>query len=267
MAPNDVVSHKVATSAARTWTGRLKGIELPRDPFEAGVLVDPPVTTRIVAQTLREAPYRSVGRMQIHFDPLTEPFIGSGWVVARRAFITAGHCVYFRSKGGWIYSAEFCPRYDASCPKEFVVETVYTLQGWLDGEPGRMSRQYDLAACVVTEPFTASEPPLPFDYFTVPALQYAALGYPTTPNDRHDFNGERMWQSFGSVLAYQDNRLAAQNDLTGGASGGPWLEASEQDQVGGITASRPSSLNDPNVAISPTFVDGFRNLYDAVKNL
>lgn len=262
MPKNDVVKHDLVVGEAIDWDADMQPMELPSQPEAPDakpLLADPPTDTMIDGRVLTETPYRSVGKMGLRFVPETTLY-GSGWVVAKKAFITAGHCVYYRPKGGWIIRAEFCPRFNVACEKGWKVSAVYTLQGWLDGDWA-----YDLAACVVTEDFGDTEPPVAFQTFTVPALEYAAIGYPMDPTSNHDFNGKRMWQSYGKFLKLENDRLYAENDFTHGASGGPWLEASESDDVGGITSSR--SGDDPNIAKSPLFVEGFRNLYDAVKDL
>lgn len=265
MGKNDVVKHDLPVDAqAIDWDAVMEPVETWPQSRRAAVLAEAPTDTMLTGQILQEAPYRSVGKMALQFTP-EKTLFGSGWVVAPRAFITAGHCVYHIGKGGWIIKGQFCPRYDNACTKYFKVATVYTLQGWIDRQD-EADRQYDMAACVVTEEFTASEPPIEFAAYTLPALQYAAVGYPAKPNDTHDFNGKRMWQSYGNFIQLSSGILSAENDLTGGASGGPWLQASENDAVGGITVyRRPDS--DPNVALSPEFAEGFMNLYNAVKDL
>lgn len=262
MAPNDVVSHNVAVNLAKGRSADGGAIEMPfaPPPPHLAVPAKPPTTVKIVAPLLGVNPYRSVGKMELWFDPLSVVKRATGWVVAPRAFITAGHCVWYERYGGWIYSAQFCPRYDNGCSKQFVVEKVFTLQGWIDSGANR-DRQYDLAACVVTEPFTESEPPLPFRLGD-PSVGVHAIGYPITPTPKYDFNGQRMWQSSGEVVDYDDGTWYAENDLTGGASGGPWLD--DDQVVRGITAARPA---DPNLALSPPMGQGFQNLWDAVRNL
>jgi hypothetical protein len=68
----------------------------------------------------------------------------------------------------------------------------------------------------------------------------------------------------GDTTDEGDGMIWAENDLTGGASGGPWLRG-DDEIVGGLTSARIT--DDPNLAVSPVFAQGFQNLYDAVKNL
>lgn len=263
MAKTDVVKHDLNPSEATIdWNADVPPIPLRSPPDEKIPLpeVAPPIDRKITGEDLNQFPYRSIGKMQMQFDPLRS-FYGSGWVVAPRAFITAGHCIYDNDNGGWVEKAAFCPRYDASCPKAWVVSTVYTLQGWY----ADTDWAYDLAACVVTEPFTAEEPPIPFSIFLVPELKYVSIGYPRIPTDKHDFNGKRMWRSQGNLVSYDPvGILTAACDLTSGASGGPWMEPPDGATAGGITSRRADVTG---YGDSPIFGQGFQNLYDAVKDL
>ena len=265
MPPNDVVQHNLNVPARVNWDeSEPLPIPLVRRAGAVGIPANPPVDTMITDPTIDTAPYRSVGKMHLKFDPLIG-LNGSGWVVARRAFITAGHCVYYRDKGGWIYEAAFCPRFNIECAEKiFTVERVLTLQGWID-TTNEDDRQYDMAACVVTEPFLPSEPPLEFVVSSLPALDYAAIGYPGPPIPAHPFNRKRMWQSAGGLYIAQNSMVWAENDLTNGASGGPWCEPASNWVVGGLTSARLT--DDPNLAVSPVLGQGFENLYNAVKNL
>jgi len=188
----------------------------------------------------------------------------TGWVVAPRAFITAGHCVYYKALGGWITEAALCPRFDNACAKAYTVTAVYALKGWIDSGDDEDHR-YDIAACVVSEKFADTEPPLSFDTSILPGLKFTAIGYPITPITGHEFNGKRMWKSVGGLISAGGDIQWAENNLTNGASGGPWCEPDNNYVVSGLTSYRE---DDANRSASPMFSNGgFQNLYDAVKNL
>jgi V8-like Glu-specific endopeptidase len=216
----------------------------------------PPVTTRVTDEELITAPFRSVGKMGLIIGGGRKT--ASGWVVARRAFFTAGHCVFHPKFGGWISWASFAPRYNNGVDTMFLGATVYSLKGWVESN----DRAYDMAACVVTENFAETEPPLAVDAGILPGLNFTAIGYPLRPIPGHDFNGKRMWKSVGDFIKLENGRLYAANSLNDGASGGPWCETGNKMVVSGLNAQRRNSAE---VCISPYFVNGFQNLYDAVK--
>jgi V8-like Glu-specific endopeptidase len=185
--------------------------------------------------------------------------VGSGWVGARRAFFTAGHCVYHPKFGGWVTWAAIAPRYNNNVVPTYTVASVYALKGWLDSS----KREFDMAACVVTVSFATTEPPLAFDAGILPGLNFTAIGYPAKPVPGYDFNGKRMWKCVGDFIRTKKNRLYAANNFTSGGSGGPWCETGRLGVVSGLNAARHT---DPQIAISPYFASGFQKLYDAVKD-
>jgi V8-like Glu-specific endopeptidase len=265
MADTDVVKHELSVSVRAepiNWDEFTEPMPFPVEEndlsSESGLLeITPPVTTRVTDEELVTAPYRSVGRMGLVIGG--ERKTASGWVGARRAFFTAGHCVYHPNYGGWITQAGFAPRYNNGFDKAYKVATVYSLKGWVDSN----NRAYDMAACVITENFADTEPPLPFDAGILPGLNFTALGYPIRPIPGHDFNGKRMWKSVGDFIKFDNGRLYASNSLNNGASGGPWCETQNNMVVSGLNAQR---LNSAEVCVSPYFVNGFENLYNAVKD-
>src|SRR5690349_17149644 len=264
MPPNDVVRRDLQTTTQLDFKDEIESMPMPLGHQPMAVAVGgPPETTQITESEMNTAPYRSVGRMELSYKKY-QTLSASGWVVARRAFMTAGHCVYEEERGGWIIKASFCPRFNVDCTgKTYTVEKVFTLKGWIDTVE-EADRQYDLAVCLVTEPFDATEPPLPFLANAAPASKYAAIGYPGKPIPGYQFNDKRMWQSRGKLLL-ADKMLFAENNLTTGASGGPWCVPEENWVVRGLTAARVSP--NPNTAVSPLFAQGFQNLYDAIKDL
>jgi V8-like Glu-specific endopeptidase len=264
MPPNDVVRRDLQTTTQLDFKDEIEPMPMPLVHQPMAVAVQgPPETTQITEPEINTAPYRSVGRMALTCKN-RQNLSGSGWVIARRAFMTAGHCVYDRERGGWIVKASFCPRFNVDCAgKTYTVETAFTLRGFLDNF-NEADRQYDLAVCVVTEPFEATEPPLPFVANPTPPSRYAAIGYPGKPIPEYQFNDKRMWRSSGKLLL-ADKMLFAENNLTTGASGGPWCAPEENWVVRGITAARVTP--NPNTAVSPLFAQGFQNLYDAIKDL
>jgi V8-like Glu-specific endopeptidase len=227
-------------------------------PRVAAALTDPPVTTRVSDEDLVKAPYRSVGKMGLVLNGKKKG--ATGWVVAPRAFITAGHCVYTEELGGWITQAFLAPRYNNAVDTLYTGVTVYTFKGWTESE----KRAYDMAACVVTEKFAKTEPPLAFDTGVLPGLNFAVIGYPIRPIPDHDFNGKRMWKCVGDLIRAGGGVQWAANNLTGGSSGGPWCETGNKYIVSGLTSYRD---DDPNEACSPLFANTFEILYDAVKDL
>lgn len=121
-----------------------------------------------------------------------------------------------------------------------------------------------MAACVVTEDFAETEPPLKFQDGIFPPSTFTAIGYPLRPIPGHDFNGKRMWKCVREFIKDFEERWWAANNLTAGASGGPWCDTDSITTVYGLTSTRK---DDPEVASSPILLNGLENLYKAVKDL
>ena len=87
------------------------------------------------------------------------------------------------------------------------------------------------------------------------------VGYPAGP----PFNGQRMFQSTGKVVrdsapgTFEERFFGAENDMTGGCSGGLWLDSS--NTVVGLN-SFVFVGEDPQVMHSPYFGQGFEDLID-----
>jgi V8-like Glu-specific endopeptidase len=265
MAETDVVEYKLPTlldDSEFDWTKDVEPMPFPGERGEPKEETDqvelgkPPLTNRVYELT--SLGYRSVGRMMLVIGGTD--LTATGWVVAPRAFITAGHCVYEKTYGGWITKASLCPRYDDACVKEYKVTTVYTLKGWYQSEDHR----YDMAACVVSEKFAATEPPLAFSTGVSLKRRYAAAGYPAIRIAGYRFDGKRMWRSVGDAIDTVGGLQWAENNMTKGSSGGPWFDTGKNFAVSGITSHRD---NDANAMASPLLINGFQNLYDAVKNI
>ena len=265
MANTDVVKHDLTVSLRGgqiDWDESVDPVPIPhsglRGPSASALVgIVPPVTTLVTDEERVTAPFRSVGKMILVIGGAKKG--ATGWVVARRAFITAGHCVFHPDFGGWITQAGFAPRYNTRAETSFVVTSVYSLKGWVESKLWA----YDMAACVITENFATTEPPLAFNTGIIPALKDTAIGYPIRPIVGHDFNGKRMWKCVGKLIDLKDDVQFATNNFTGGSSGGPWCDNDDSFQVTGLTSRRD---DDSNVAQSPTFDNGFQKLYDAVKD-
>jgi V8-like Glu-specific endopeptidase len=74
-------------------------------------------------------------------------FIGTGWLVGARTVLTAGHCVYMHSQGGWVREIEVIPgRNGASRPFGSCRATAFrSVNGWI----GSHDRDFDYGAILL----------------------------------------------------------------------------------------------------------------------
>jgi hypothetical protein len=183
-------------------------------------------------------PYRGVLKMRMSFGG--SGFIGSAFIIGKRAVLTAGHCVF---DNGFSNNIQFIPQYNnGSAPfGEFTATQVTTLKEYTE-LPSFDGRKYffDIGACVVDRDFPAEL--VPVSYSVDHVLQSGKLrsvGYPGEPAPGFNFNGEVMWTSLGDYWNEGDQgggTTAARNyghynDMTGGCSGGPIFTGDGESSV------------------------------------
>jgi glutamyl endopeptidase len=170
--------------------------------------------TRIVSTTT--APWKFVCALAID-SPMGE-FVGTGWVVAPRMLVTAGHCVFHQQQmGGWAREILVSPGQDREV-KPFGTHKVVrfsTTDLWhRDQNP-----DFDMAALHLDEPLFGEG-----EGFQVGALPDNELkgfmvnvsGYPF---DRG--NGQEQWWAKNRIRAVTARRIFYDVDTSGGQSGGP----------------------------------------------
>jgi V8-like Glu-specific endopeptidase len=268
MADTDVVEHKFNNDEMDEvidWEESLEPV--PILSGEEGQPVTPltvikPKPDEVTKDERNEEPYRSIGKLGMTYEVGVNQYrmrYSSGWVVATRAFITAGHCVYKHNLSGkeWPRNGRFEPRFHLKESKYYKVIAIYTLAGWVNSK----KPAYDMAACVIGEDFANTEPPLQFDTKSLKRTKsYTAVGYPGKPIGEFDYSGERMWKCVGKGQDAGALKLA-ENNFTSGASGGPWFDNDTNYVVTGINSFR---RDNQNVLYSPYFKNGFQKLFDIV---
>lgn len=175
-------------------------------------------------------PYRAVGKL--FFSQGAGDYVCSAASVGNAAILTAGHCIHAGdgSAGGWSYDLLFVPAYrDGAAPYgRWRASSVQTTPQWFAGGAAG-DYQHDLGGAVlrlrngvsVSQAVGAVAPVFNLD----PRQHWMSLSYPAG----FPFGGQRMIVCAGS-WAYGDGSYAGEPypvgmgcDVTGGASGGPWI--------------------------------------------
>ena len=86
-----------------------------------------------VANTVND-PWRRICLLRITF-PNGQVFRGTGFFIGARTLVTAGHCVYLQSQGGWARKIEVSPGANGTArPYGTAVSTTFrSVRGWVSG--------------------------------------------------------------------------------------------------------------------------------------
>lgn len=146
-------------------------------------------------------------------------FIGTGWLIAPRVAITAGHCVYLHGAGGWASSIEVSAgRNGTSYPFGRVsTSRLRALTQWTRDR----SRNYDYG-CIILPSAPRGAAGLPF-CFNFAALSDAeirrrALNLSGYPGDK---GGTTQWFHARSAKSVSGYTISYDIDTGGGQSGSP----------------------------------------------
>lgn len=204
------------------------------------------------------APYRSVGRLAVHWSSADKAVHGSAQLIAPNLVLTAGHCV--RWAGQWNSDLYFLKRFKdgAAEPPTFKFDKIGVLRGWYDNtsgdEPTEAAWAYDFAVLRIAG-HTATE------HVGLAALaddvtSFNLVGYPY----KYDNGAFMLGSTAGRTEGIYDGTVGAKPSHMGfGASGGAWFSDSGADaEVVGLNSFKMST--DPDVDYSPVFTDATMKL-------
>jgi len=161
-------------------------------------------------------------------------FIGTGWLVAPRVVLTAGHCVHMKNHGGWAKRIEVIPGRDAT-ERPFgsaVTSALRSVRGWtIDG-----NRDFDYGAILLPEDRAygrqlgwfgyAARDDDHFDNITLNLSGY--------PGDKFGSESGTQWFHSQGIRSVQDRQLTYMIDTAGGQSGAPVWEMSADGSRYGV---------------------------------
>ena len=215
-------------------------------------------------------PESTVGKLFFTMSGIN--YVCSASVIGAHLLITARHCVYDYGSGAWATNVVFYPGYDSGKANTRLGPS----NGWLGRQnytwvSGASGWQYDIGfiqvfnqnrtgcAAQSGNPTVASYTgTLGYKYGgSYDARQFDIFGYPQAS----PFSGKFPYQcetSTGSLNTFgETNTFEVGCDMTGGSSGGPWLDTYKLNESGAMnyvtsvtsfkwtSPSRPQSLNGP----------------------
>ena len=244
---------------AKTGQGQLRVVEQGTVTGTAAVAtgLDWPATTPI-AQTAVGKVFFSVGRSNY---VCSGALVNDG-VTDRAIVLTAGHCVWNQGKrGNWVSNWAFVPNYDGGNKTKWYANALVAPQGFTSQSSfNNTALAYDWAFAVLKPGFNNNGSSLPdvnyqFSTTTIAKNSYDldisgfatgstsfAFGYPAAA----PYDGQSL--KYASATIFLDPNISnsttwgMNSDLTGGASGGPWLSG----LVNGISDNALGKLSSVN---------------------
>jgi glutamyl endopeptidase len=148
-------------------------------------------------------------------------FVGTGWLVAPRTVITAGHCVYLHDMGGWASSIEVIPAMNGSSRPfgSAVSSNLRTVNGWMLNR----SRESDYGCIIlpVDKRLGDSTGYFGFAVRNDSFLSSALLNLSGYPQDK---GSEQQWFMAQRGKSVSEKVITYDIDTYGGQSGSPvWV--------------------------------------------
>jgi V8-like Glu-specific endopeptidase len=205
---------------------------------------------RVQIKNTRTTPWNKICHLSIQTST-GKRYLGTGFIVGPRTIITAGHCVYFHSQGGWAKEIIVTPGRDgASVPfKSFKATSFRSVKGWVKNK----SRNYDYGAIILPKNVM-----LPT---TLGAFGFASLSSASLLNSKMNtagYPGDKaagtMWFHGDKVKSVTPRTIVYRADTMAGQSGSPvWVNRNGKRIVVGIHTNGDKRGNSSTRIVKPVF--------------
>ena len=219
-----------------------------------------PLFSTTPVEDIHVAPYQCVGKLFMTLQG--EDRVGSAYVIGESTIGTAGHCVYIN--GNWATNLFFHAHYhNGSEIRRWRIRRFGVPQGWTEAH----NHAYDMAFGIADHPIRPTTGKLGWmARYPVDQAPYTQIGYPAVAIPDFPFDGQQMWKTVANYIRHTQNDttpmiIKAGGNMTGGASGGPWVVFKDGHwRVNGVNSHRLAE--DPYHIYSPYFGNAFVNLIE-----
>jgi V8-like Glu-specific endopeptidase len=204
-----------------------------------------PRVTEFIAD-ITQFPYTAIGKM-FFVDQNGDMFVGSAWVIGRRSFATAAHCL-FDSEGSQDFydNITFVPGFDGDGQAVQIAAVESAVHPNYQSEAFPEQLRWDIGVGIVDHDLIADFGALGYDASgSISVQEIEAIGYPAerrpihrsqnagqTDSENFPFDGSSMWHSIGDFLGAAADLHGMENEMTGGCSGGPWVTVDDHVAIG-----------------------------------
>ena len=195
-------------------------------------------------------PWRAICSLKITAKDNSK-WIGTGWLVAPRTVITAGHCVFMHDHGGWAKSIEVIPGLnDGSRPYgSGVSSNLRSVAGWTSSK----NRDYDYGAIILPASYRPGDRTgyFGFGVKTDAYLMSSVLNLSGYPGDK---GGNQQWFMALRPKSVSSRVIRYDIDTMGGQSGAPvWVKVGDVRTCIGIHTNGHLSGNSATRIVTPVF--------------
>ncbi len=205
---------------------------------------------RVKVKNTKPYPWRTICSLLITAADNSR-WIGTGWLVGHRTVITAGHCVYIHSRGGWVKNVEVIPgRNGNQRPYGSVTATSFrSVKGWTNEK--KRTRDYGAIILPRSRPLGKSLGYFGYANYRLTSLLGSKVNLSGYPGDKP--TGTQWWHA--RRIKFVTLRTLVYNiDTFGGQSGSPvWRLKDGKRYAVGIHTNGSSSGNSATRITKPVF--------------
>jgi V8-like Glu-specific endopeptidase len=185
---------------------------------------------------------------------------GTGWLVAPRTVITAGHCVYLHALGGWPKSIEVIPGLNESQRPfgSYVGTSFRSVTGWVNDK----KREYDYGCIILPRASRPGDKTGVFG-FAVKDNAYLLNAYLNLSGYPGDKGLNQQWFMARRAKSVAPRVIYYEIDTMGGQSGSPvWVKVGNARYAVGIHTNGLITGNSATRIVQPVFnnIQAWKNL-------
>lgn len=206
---------------------------------------------RVRVTNTKASPWKRICHLKIQ-TATGKSYLGTGFFIGPRTIVTAGHCVYIHSQGGWAQQITVTPgRNSTEAPfKSYTATSFRSVKGWVTGK----SRNYDYGVIILPKDAAIPSEIGTFGFASYPdqSLLNKKLNTAGYPGDKP---AGTMWFHGRKAKAVTARTITYDIDTAGGQSGSAvWVKLSNGKKiVVGIHTNGSLSGNSATRITKPVF--------------